>query len=242
MKSLVAAVVLLCLIAVPATAQIPDEFTNLKIFPEDIGKRELISVMRQFAGGLGVRCNHCHVGPDNLQGMDFATDELEPKRVARAMIKMTGEINDKLLPTTGRDSLLSVRCVTCHRGIARPEQLDDVLSAALDEGDVDSAIGRYRELRDEHYGSGAYDFSAGTLSGLAETVAREKRDMDGAIKVVELSLEFDPDQSYSHLMLGQLHMQKGDKDAAIASIKRAIAIEPDNEHAKRMLKQIESAE
>lgn len=144
---------LLSLVAVPAAAQIPDEFTNLKIFPEDIGKRELISVMREFAGALGVRCNHCHKGPGNLEGMDFATDDLEPKRVARAMMKVTQEINDKLLPTIGRESLLRVRCVTCHRGITRPEQLDDILDAA-----------------------------------------------------------------YSHIMLGQLYMQKGDKEAAVASM------------------------
>ena len=64
---------LLCLLLAPATAnaQVPDEFTNLKVLPKDIGKRELISVMRAFSSALGVRCKHCHMGPDNLQGMDF---------------------------------------------------------------------------------------------------------------------------------------------------------------------------
>ena len=57
MKRLCLILALLCLVAVPVTAQVPDEFTNLKIFPKEIGKRELVSAMRQFAGALGVRCN-----------------------------------------------------------------------------------------------------------------------------------------------------------------------------------------
>jgi len=60
---------------------VPDEFTNLQIFPKDVGKRELISTMRRFADALGVRCNYCHAGPDNLEGTDFAADKLETKRV-----------------------------------------------------------------------------------------------------------------------------------------------------------------
>ena len=83
---------------VPAThAQIPDEFTNLKVLPKDISKGELVSVMRGFAGGLGVRCNHCHEGPGNLQGMDFATDDKESKRTARAMMLMVKAINGEYL-------------------------------------------------------------------------------------------------------------------------------------------------
>jgi tetratricopeptide (TPR) repeat protein len=174
--------------------------------------------------------------------MDFATDELEPKRVARAMMKMSGEINDNLLPTIGRDSLLRVRCVTCHRGIARPEQLDDILAAALEEDGVDAAVERYQELRDEHYGSGSYNFSAGTLNGLAETLAREKQDVDGAIQALELNVEFNPEAAYSFMMLGQLQMMKGDNEAALAAIQSAIALEPENERAKQMLERVKAAE
>ena len=242
MKTLGLTLVLLCLVVVPAAAQIPDEFTNLEIFPKDIGKRELVSAMRSFASALGVRCNHCHVGPENLEGMDFATDELEHKRVARAMMQMTDAINSKLLPATGRDSLLRVRCVTCHRGITKPEQLDDILAAAVEKDGVAAAVARYRELRDEHYGSGAYDFSAGTLNGLAETLAREKQDADGAIKTLELNVEFNPEATYSFMMLGQLQMMKGDKDGAVASLERALELDPDNERAKKMLERAKAAE
>jgi tetratricopeptide (TPR) repeat protein len=242
MKSLGATLVLLSVLAVPVTAQIPDEFTNLKAFPKDIGKRELVSEMRQFSAALGMRCKDCHVGPDNLEGMDFATDELESKRVAREMMRMTREINLKMKSATGKDSNLPVRCVTCHRGITEPRQLDEVLAAAADEDGVDAAIARYRELRDEYFGSGSYDFGAAPLGSFAETLAREKGDMDGAIKVTELNLEFNPDDANSHLMLGQLQMQKGDKEGALASINRALELEPDNDYAKRMLARIKAAD
>ena len=119
----------------PAAAQIPDEFTNLQLFPEEIGKRELIYAMRGFAGALGVRCTHCHPGPTpgSLTDVDFATDELETKKVARAMMRMTDEINSKLLPASGRRQLTRVRCITCHRGITDPESLDVTLGGIAEK-------------------------------------------------------------------------------------------------------------
>ena len=68
-----------------ASAQIPEEFTNLEVLSEDISRGELVGMMRGFAGALGVRCNFCHVGedPSNLDNYDFASDEKESKVVAR---------------------------------------------------------------------------------------------------------------------------------------------------------------
>ena len=107
----------------PAPAQIPEKFTNLQVLPRDIPREELVRIMRGFTGALGVRCNHCHVGPGpaTLEGFDFASDAKETKRVARVMMRMTGEINGRLLPQTGRSPLTEVRCMTCHRGAAKPE-------------------------------------------------------------------------------------------------------------------------
>ncbi|HEX4933437.1 MAG TPA: c-type cytochrome, partial [Gemmatimonadaceae bacterium] len=87
----------------PADAQIPDTFTNLQTLPKDIKKQELASMMRGISGALGVRCGHCHAGgdPETLKGVDFASDEKKEKKIARAMMKMTGEINGTLLPAAG---------------------------------------------------------------------------------------------------------------------------------------------
>jgi len=79
--------------ATPAVAQIPTTFTNLQVLPKDIPRSELIATMRNIAGSLGVRCVHCHVGPDDLQGMDFAIDEKRSKVAARAMLQMVRAIN-----------------------------------------------------------------------------------------------------------------------------------------------------
>jgi hypothetical protein len=225
-----------------ASAQIPDEFTNLKVLPKDIGKRELVGVMRDFAGALGVRCTHCHPGktPGSLEGVDFASDELEVKKVARTMMKMVGQINDRLLPASGRDALVRVRCVTCHRGLVKPESLDRVLLAVVEKDGVDAAAARYRELREQYYGTGAYSFSPGTLNTVAETLAQD--DLDGAISLMRLNVEVNPDAAFSHLLLGQLYATKGDRDAAVASIERSLELNPDNEHARRLLKKVRSSE
>ena len=138
-----------------AAAQIPSTFTNLDVVPSDISRDELVGIMRNFASALGVRCDHCHVGdnPDTLEGFDFAYDEKETKRVARAMMRMVGEINGSSIPATGRNpaGLLEVGCVTCHHGATRPQTLPQVLGDALEEGGADAAVARYRELRDEYY-------------------------------------------------------------------------------------------
>ena len=238
------ALLLLLTAATPLAAQIPDEFTNLEVVPKDIGKRELVSMMRNFAGALGVRCNHCHVGqnPDSLEGYDFASDEPEAKRVARAMMKMTGQINNEVLPAIGRRNVTRVRCVTCHRGLQNPESLDQLLLAAAEDGGAEAAEAEYTDLRSEYFGKGSYDFSPGTLNSIAETLAREKDDVDGAIALMKLNVDLNPDAAYSYLLLGQLHAQAGDKEAAKASVEKSLEIEPDNPWAKRLLEQISASE
>ena len=238
------AVLVLLPFAGPGHAQIPDEFTNLKLLRKDIGKRELVSIMRDFATALGTRCNHCHVGEDtnSLEGYDFASDEKEDKKVARAMMEMMREINTVLLPATKREELTAVRCVTCHRGLENPETLDRIVLAKAEEDGIEAAIDRYRELRDKYQGQGAYDFSATTLSSVAETLARTRQDVDGAIAISKLNLEFNPEEPFAHLLLGQLYMTKGDQPAAIASIERCLELDPENRWAKQMLEKARASE
>src|SRR5262245_59324220 len=84
---------LACASALPVSAQIPQKFTNLQVFPKDISRAELVTAMRGIATDLDFRCHNCHVGPDDLQGMDFATDEKAEKRAAREMLRMVQSIN-----------------------------------------------------------------------------------------------------------------------------------------------------
>ncbi len=59
--------------------QWPEEPENLKVLPDGVKGRELGAVMRSFATGHGVRCQHCHAGkagqefnPGDLMSFDFA--------------------------------------------------------------------------------------------------------------------------------------------------------------------------
>ena len=186
-----------------AWAQVPDTFENLEVLPADISKRELMQVMRKFAGDLGVRCSHCHQGPDNLQGMDFATDEQAPKRVARQMMRMVRAINDKHLAEieTGREQRVEVSCGTCHHGVSLPRRIDDLVAERLEADGLDAAIGLYRELRQEHHGASAYDFSSSPLNGLAERLARGEK-VEEALGLIELNIEFHPDEATSETSRG----------------------------------------
>jgi len=235
-------IVLLALLVGPAFAQIPDEFKNLKVLPEDISKRELISVMRQFSGSLGQRCSFCHVGgedPNSLDGMDFATDELEHKQTARAMMKMVNDINQNHIGELGKESPLRVQCITCHRGVKEPEPIESIMMGVIESDGVEAASAKYKELREEYYGSGSYNFSAGPLNTVAEELAQAEN-LDGAVQVMKMNIELNPDQSYPHLLLGQIYAQMGDKEAAIASMERALEIDPKNDWAKKMLEQMKS--
>ncbi len=54
----------------------PDSAVNLEVLPQDIEIRALIGIMRDFAIGLGVRCQFCHVGEEAqpLSEFDFPSE------------------------------------------------------------------------------------------------------------------------------------------------------------------------
>jgi galactose-1-phosphate uridylyltransferase len=72
-----------------------------------------------------VRCNFCHVRNDSTKTWDFASDDNKHKLVAREMMTMTNQLNDKYFDMTGgkRDinTKLMVTCYTCHHGKTDPE-------------------------------------------------------------------------------------------------------------------------
>ncbi len=238
--SLCAALVLL---AAPLSAQIPEELTNLQVLPEDIEQRALVDAMRGFAGGLGVRCIHCHVGenPESLETFDFASDDKETKLVARAMMRMTREINDTLMPKTGRENPLAVSCATCHHGVEKPQGLRELLAAELAEGGVDRVGERYRELHEKYYGKGTYNFGEFTLTGLAEQVARDQRDPATALALLDLNAELHPESAYTHMMKGRIQAMSGARDDALKSFERALEIKPDDRWARQQLERLKAA-
>ena len=154
----------LCLLAFPLLAasqvNIYDNPANLKVLPKDTTSDVLRETMKNFALGTGFRCSSCHVGEEGLPltDYDFASDEKELKGKARLMLKMLNTINGTHLADLG-DERMQVECVTCHRGVHKPESTGALLTVAADEGGVDGMTTRYRELRERYHGSHSYDFT-----------------------------------------------------------------------------------
>ncbi len=176
-----------------------EELKNLQIFPKDISRRELVNIMRGWAGDLGVRCMFCHYSPTGkFDDLEPESDRKETKKTARKMFKMMTELNESFFKD--RDTKLS--CYTCHHGTSDPRKLDDILAEALAEGGVAEVEKRYRDIREKYHGMGAYNFAAWAgLSTVAGSLGAEER--YGEAKILhELNLEFNPDYDFSHYALG----------------------------------------
>ena len=226
--------------ACSASAQIPDKFTNLQFFPKDISRAELVMTMRNIAGDLGLRCHNCHVGPDDLTGMDFAIDEKPTKKVAREMLKMLQSVNATLKTLPPRDEPRgSATCYTCHRGAQRPpERLDMLLARVAQEKGAESAIARYQELKKDHPNDGQYNFTPPAVGIAASRLAGAKR-VDDALALARFNAELFPDVSLVQAQVGQILLQKGDRAAAAEQFRKALKLDPANQAAQRGLKAAE---
>jgi len=218
---------------------------NLKVLPSDISPRELSNMMKSFAMGLGVRCETCHVGEADqpLTSFDFAADDREMKAKARSMIRMVNAINaeyisrlDDVAPSD-HGARVSVRCVTCHRGVQLPKTTDEVLDDTLVADGLDAALDKYDELRQHYYGTHSFDFDEYMLPFYAQELAAEKK-VNEAIAFLKLNVQHFPESSYTFLLLGEASVIAGDKAAAIKSYTRAAELDPDM--ADFLTKKIES--
>lgn len=227
--------------AAQAQAQIPDTFTNLQVLPKAIPRDSLIGIMRNFSFALGVRCQYCHVGGDGIsfEGVRFADDDDIHKRKARYMLRMLRTLNDEILAGLPERSAPPVRvqCVTCHGGLAQPTTLEETLGETVRTAGADSAVARYRRLRERYYGSGAYDFGSQRLMELALTLSREDRN-DDAARMLELDAEFFPDNAAIQRQLGETHLARADTAAAIAAFERVMRLQPQNADVRRRLEQL----
>ncbi len=233
------------LAAGPARAQlqIPDKFTNLKVLPKDISKDDLLETMHSFSIALGVRCNYCHVQEGgNPQGQfDWASDSKPEKSTARVMFQMVQLIDAKELPqiTTKRADKVEVQCETCHRGLARPKLIEDVLSESYKAGGFDSLAAKYQSLHKAYYGTDAYNFSDRMLPELGHKLAG-KDNPAVAVQLADFNLKWYPDSGMAYLEAGQAHAMAGDKDEAVKDLNKAIELNPAlKDNAQRMLQRLQ---
>ncbi|HPF34830.1 MAG TPA: c-type cytochrome [Candidatus Krumholzibacteria bacterium] len=233
------ALILALLLAGAATAALPESFTNLTVLPSDTPKDELMDVMKSFSTALGVRCIHCHVQktPGDYDSVDWASDELEPKKVARGMMKLVQSVNGDLLPDAGVKGH-TVSCVTCHRGLTDPATLDEVLGKTIAAEGVDAAVAEYRDLRNLYYGSGSYDFGPGVLAGLARERTELHQDVAGAEALLNLNVETHGDDPDAWILRAQF-LDRADRRAeALADVRKALELAPGHRRAVDMLERL----
>ena len=239
MRATICASMLLAMSGTPITAQIPDEFQNLRILPTDISRDSLLRVMRDFSFALGVRCQYCHVGGDGIsfEGVEFHKDDDPDKRKARFMLRLVANLNNQVFPLIPErdDPPRPIECKTCHRGLAKPVLLRNVLSSVLDQHGADSATATYRRLRESSGMAGVYDFGEWETNTLAEELAAQGRFRD-AIAIYKLNADFYPRSSAIAGSLGRLYEQVADTAAAIRSYERTLELRPNHRGAAERLR------
>ena len=231
------------LAATSASAQIPDKFTNLKVLPKDTPKPELVRIMRQFAGDLGVRCGHCHYAknPEDFSSFNFASDQKPEKEIARSMMKMAKETNatiDKIFKDDPNH--LKVTCFTCHHGNEKPETIADAIVPVLKKDGPDAAATRYRDLRKDYYGSAAYDFTEWSLVSVAEDLRKDPAQIKNAQALLNLNLEFYPQSAPTYAQLAESYLAAGDTTTALTNFDKAAQLAPDDPRLKARVEMIKS--
>jgi len=214
---------------------------NLKVLPAEMTRDEVTAIMRGFAGALGVRCTHCHVGQEgNPQSMDFAADDKDEKKTAREMLKMVRTINaDYVRMASGDDAKADVRCETCHRGRAEPPRpLVDILAETASSEGAASAIAKYKQMRAESLEAGQYDFRERTLVGAARRLQDQKAP-EQAVALLKASVDLFPNSADMAASLGMMLLQQGDRDGAQAQFTRALQLDPKNGMAQQGLRRLQ---
>jgi tetratricopeptide (TPR) repeat protein len=216
-------------------AQFPDKYKNLQYFPKSVSKQELQAAMRDFSLSLGGGCETCHVESADHH-MDFASDDKEEKRTARQMLKMVDEINHSYISKLGA-SPVQVQCVTCHRGIQKPQTISAVLTKTMEKKDVQAAVAQYADLRKKYYGSASYDFSELPLDLLAESLVQQGKPKDAAA-IMEMNVSFNTPTARTYNVLAQVHKANGEPEKAKADLEKVLQLQPENRRAKQMLEEL----
>ncbi len=263
----VAGVALTCSLLARGTLQaqggVPDKFENLQVLPKDISRDSLETVMRGFTGALGVRCEYCHVRaagnaappPPDTAGraggggrgrggfggnrMDYKSDDKVEKKRARFMLKMVQQINGTILPDLPErpEHPVSVSCQTCHHGQNRPQTVQAVLSGVIAEQGMDSAVAKYRTLRQQYYGRDVFDFSPLPLIDLGRSLSVDGKQAE-AIRMLELDYEFYPQEGTVTMSLGDTYLARGDTAKAVDYYRKTLEIQPNNRRVQQTLQRL----
>lgn len=223
-------------------AETPWKGKNLQYFPADISRDVLIQRMREFSFALNVRCQHCHAGGDGVSfdGVDFASDDKTAKKKARAMLKMTDQVNNTLLPQvpSRAEPRVVVECSTCHHGVRLPKSLQTTLFEIVAEQGIAPAVARYRDLRASDTLSGRYSFDEWEINELARRLAAAKNSA-AAIAMLEMNGEFYPKSAAIDFQIAELRLERGEREQALAAYRRTVEKAPTHARAKARIAELE---
>jgi len=233
------------LLPASATAQVagrfpPESLVNVRVIPRTTPVTNVIGQMRNITFALGVRCQYCHIGEEGmpLERFDFASDDKRTKRVARQMLSMVHEINRRLDTIPERPvPPVEVTCATCHRGATRPMPLYQLIAEAAQAAGADSAIRAYRALRQQYYGSDAYDFTEPALNIAAFRLGRASR-YDDALALLRLNEELYPGSSGMYVFRGNILLMRADTNGAADAFREAVRRDSGNREAMGRLRTI----
>lgn len=235
----------LCVPSVALSQGPPRKFENLKYFPKDIPRDSLIEHMRGFTIALGVRCQFCHVadttasnGPGPRERLIFKLDDKPTKRKARFMLRMVDSLNNVVLASLPDRSNppVMIQCITCHRGSPYPQTLETVLDDAIAHYGIDSAVSRYKTLREDMV-SGRYDFSETSLSEVARKLGERGKTAE-AIALLQLNQQYYPNSANIDFALAELHRARGERDQAITEYRMVLQKRPNDRRAAQRLKEL----
>lgn len=196
--------------------------------------------MQAIAAALGVQCNYCHAAAQETPSrLDYKSDANPKKRIARVMIAMTADINATIQSAMLKpaDETMTVACVTCHRGVADPRPLSEILTRALQDGNPAAAAATYRDLRQRYFGQDVYDFSERALVSIGQRLV--ERDPDAAIALLQMNLEFYPRSAESYFMMATAYTRKLRDADAIECLEKALEINPEHSVARGFLVQLQ---
>jgi tetratricopeptide (TPR) repeat protein len=220
-----------------------------------MSQAQVTQLMQNIALALGVQCGYCHMpaaSPEAGRGrggrgvaavaFDFVSDEKPQKKIARQMMVMVRDVNQTIEAAVANTASVSTRvaCVTCHRGVAVPRPLDEILDQITKEKGALAAVAQFKELRRQYFGAQAYDFSEASVIAYAQRAAEAGR-ADEAIMWLELNLDYFPLSAPTYAGLAQALQRKNDRNAAIKSLERAVELDPQNVQFRRQLDQLKGS-
>jgi tetratricopeptide (TPR) repeat protein len=212
--------------------------------------------MAAIAAGLGVKCDFCHGRGMRAQNRSEPPQQPEDQpapafqpvapvasshiEIARQMMAMTNDLNAKIQSITGKapSEATRVSCVTCHRGVAIPGQLSDIVAATDRAKGLEAAVQQYRDLRQQYYGRQSYDFGEETLITAGTALINSRP--DDAIALLKLNLEFFPQSVPTYQQMAYAYTRNIDDESAIAALEKALEIQPENGIIKGRLEQLKS--